>query len=282
MGKILIEKMAVAPNTPSAGKSVVYVKSDGAVYTKSDLGVESKVLDSVTALLSNIPGTLSELQLDPAIIAKINAYTAKFNVAVTNPTATNDASEGYAIGSIWINPTLGKIFVATTVLPGNATWVDVSLKVSELANVAVSGSFSDLFDTTGAIDQTMLNSSLDSILAKVNQVNAYTKSQLSVVSVLADVAGTVTWDLTASNVATFTFGTADVTVDATNIAAAAGGRFILTVQQDSVGSRLITWDAAIKWQSVPTLSTGANAVDVFEFLCDGTNLYGRVFGSNFS
>jgi len=46
--------------------------------------------------------------------------------------------------------------------------------------------------------------------------------------------------------------------------------------QDATGSRTVTWPAAVLWPggTAPTLSTGANAVDLVALYYDGTNYYG--------
>lgn len=58
---------------------------------------------------------------------------------------------------------------------------------------------------------------------------------------------------------------------------------ILKVVQDATGSRTVTWPADVKWPggTAPTLSTGANAVDLVSFYYDGTDFYGQS-GLNFS
>ena len=54
--------------------------------------------------------------------------------------------------------------------------------------------------------------------------------------------------------------------------------FILKVKQDGTGSRTISWPAAVDWAAgtAPTISTGANAVDLFAFFTvdGGTIWYG--------
>lgn len=59
---------------------------------------------------------------------------------------------------------------------------------------------------------------------------------------------------------------------------------VLKLTQDGTGSRVITaWDADILWTDgvVPTLSTGADAVDIISFYWDGTNYFGA-YGLNYS
>lgn len=55
-----------------------------------------------------------------------------------------------------------------------------------------------------------------------------------------------------------------------------GRTYNLIVKQDATGSRILTYGSVFKWSggTVPTLSTGANAIDIFTFIYDGTNLYG--------
>ena len=54
-----------------------------------------------------------------------------------------------------------------------------------------------------------------------------------------------------------------------------GIEFTVILVQDSTGSRTASWNAVYKWAggSAPTLSTGANAVDIFRFWTNGTNAY---------
>ena len=53
---------------------------------------------------------------------------------------------------------------------------------------------------------------------------------------------------------------------------------VLRLVQDATGNRTATWPAAVKWSNgaPPTLSTGANDVDIASFYFDGTNYYGAV------
>lgn len=60
-----------------------------------------------------------------------------------------------------------------------------------------------------------------------------------------------------------------------------GANFELVITQDATGSRVPTWPAGTKWAAAtaPTLSTGANKVDVLAFQSyDGTTWVGRTIG----
>lgn len=44
--------------------------------------------------------------------------------ATTDPIVTSDSSAGYGVGSIWVNVTTGRVFLATSVTVGAAVWVE--------------------------------------------------------------------------------------------------------------------------------------------------------------
>lgn len=79
------------------------------------------------------PGTGEEWSLD-----NIAAQARKNNLtATTDPTATNDESEGYEPLSQWINTVSGEVFIAITVAEGAAVWQQGTFTVDELGNVAL-------------------------------------------------------------------------------------------------------------------------------------------------
>lgn len=67
---------------------------------------------------------------------------------------------------------------------------------------------------------------------------------------------------------------------------AAGRSLTLVLIQDATGSRTATWPAAVKWGggAAPTLSTGANEVDVVSLFirADGSTVYGFLAGTDMS
>lgn len=110
--------------------------------------------------------------------------------------------------------------------------------------------------------------------ALTDAYNAWTSAQGSPIVTLTDGA-TVTCDLSRANVFELTLG-GNRTMDFTN--AQPGQHFTLILKQDATGSRTVTWDAANDWAgaTAPTLSTGANAVDVLSFAVDSS---GNIHGS---
>jgi hypothetical protein len=91
-------------------------------------------------------------------------------------------------------------------------------------------------------------------------------------------SGTTTVDWKLSNKAKLTFGAGNITTLAfTNPTNPCN--VLLEIKQDGVGSRVVTaWDADILFPggTDPTLSTGANDIDVFAAYWDGTNYLAQV------
>lgn len=83
----------------------------------------------------------------------------------------------------------------------------------------------------------------------------------------------INWN--AGNKIFFTFGAQNETFTFENPVSACN--LILVLKQDSIGNRTITWPSSVKWPAgtAPTLSTGANAIDIIAFYFDGTNYYGN-------
>ena len=90
---------------------------------------------------------------------------------------------------------------------------------------------------------------------------------------------TVVWG--SGNLMYFTFGAMNETFTFTAPPGAASP-LILWLKQDGTGSRTATWPATVHWPGdvIPTLSTGANDVDIVSFAWDGTNYFG-LFNGNF-
>ena len=85
-------------------------------------------------------------------------------------------------------------------------------------------------------------------------------------------ASTITFNLDTANVHSVVLGgnrTLALSNDNT------GQPFVLRLIQDGTGGRTVVWWSGIKWVGgvVPTLTTGANKIDVFGFLKTGAGTY---------
>lgn len=102
----------------------------------------------------------------------------------------------------------------------------------------------------------------------------------------ASVTGATTLDLSTTNIYNLTL-TGNTTFTFSNPPASGTLYSLMMIaKQDATGSRIITWPASVKWPnaSAPTLSTGANAVDVLNFFTvdGGTTYYGALSLANLS
>jgi len=102
----------------------------------------------------------------------------------------------------------------------------------------------------------------------------------------ANTSTTYTIDLTKGNIFELTL-TGNCTYTFSNPPGSGiGGSFTLIQKQDGSGSRTVSWPASVDWAggSGPTISSGANDVDVFTFVTTdaGTTWYGFTAGQDFS
>jgi hypothetical protein len=79
------------------------------------------------------------------------------------------------------------------------------------------------------------------------------------------------------NVIKMTLG-ANIAIGANNKTITPGATFILIIAQDGTGNRVPTFGSSFKFPggNAPTLSTGANEIDIISFVSDGSNLYGAI------
>lgn len=86
-------------------------------------------------------------------------------------------------------------------------------------------------------------------------------------------SGAALWDLNLKPNVVITLNRAVTTINSINQVAGAPP-YRITLVQDSVGGRLVTWGGEFKFPSAvaPLLSVGANAVDDLVFASDGTNM----------
>lgn len=86
-------------------------------------------------------------------------------------------------------------------------------------------------------------------------------------------SGTTTLDLSLANQHFITMPAGNITIALSNDTN--NQTFIVSITQDSVGSRTVTWFTTIRWAggSPPTLTTTANARDYLGFVRTGSGTY---------
>lgn len=100
-------------------------------------------------------------------------------------------------------------------------------------------------------------------------------------------AGTLTLDMTLSNIFEVTLTENVTTLNITNPPATGkSGGLTIFIHQDATGSRTITWPASFKWDagSAMVLSTGANEIDILSAVTmdAGVNWYAMSAGQGMS
>lgn len=113
----------------------------------------------------------------------------------------------------------------------------------------------------------------DADTVKSDVKTGFTKQQNFGTSTLTDGA-TINWNLDNEQTAKVTLAGNRTMAAPTNMVD--GGTYTLRIIQDATGSRTLTWNSVFKWPGgvAPTISSGANDVDVLTFVSDGTNMYG--------
>jgi hypothetical protein len=152
-----------------------------------------------------------------------------------------------------------------------------TIEVGEITDFPSQSAHTGKFLTTNgtALNWATLSSSSLSDAALIpleNVANAFTAQQYFSEITLTD-AATISWVVSTAQVAKVTI-TANRTMGAPN-GMVNGAFYSLMVIQDGSGSKTLSWNSLFKWTSrtAPTLTTTANARDLFIFRSDGTNLY---------
>jgi len=103
----------------------------------------------------NTANDLTYIYSGTAWIDIVNAGTggAKNNyTATTAPLATNDSTQGYGVGSRWIDTTTGMVYTATSVATGTAVWS--SGTVNHFTKLKVGGGVANIYTATSAAGTT--------------------------------------------------------------------------------------------------------------------------------
>lgn len=123
----------------------------------------------------------------------------------------------------------------------------------------------------------------DADTAKTDTAQTFTAAQRGTITTLTDGA-TITPDFAASNNFTLTLaGTGRTLANPTNITAGQSG--IIAINQDGTGSRTITtFGSYFKWAggSAPSLSSGANDLDILSYYCVSSTVIVAALGADFS
>lgn len=181
------------------------------------------------------------------------------SVTVTLP-AVATAGDGYRLGIKKIDPGTN-----TAVVNGDA---------SETIDGTVSYSLRAQYDVTELVcDGSAWYRADDPNAVHTDVANEYTRAQNFNATTLEDTA-TISWNLAQNQVANVTLAGNRTLANPTNMVD--GATYILIVNQDSAGSRTLTFDTAYKFEAgvTPVLTSATASVDILTFISDGTSMYG--------
>ena len=184
------------------------------------------------------------------------------NTTIANSTALGTgilASSLTSVGTLSSLTLGGAASGITTLAAGNTT-------ITGFFNVSTTSTFTGV--ATHAANVAMANNVL-------SNPKFISYKEVVVSNTITTTAHTI--DLSLSNVFELTLANAAITLSFSNPPASGNAySFTLYCKQDATGSRVITWPATVKYPnaSTPTMSTGANKIDIFSFFTlDGGTIY---------
>ena len=184
---------------------------------------------------------------------------------LTSSTLASTLTGGTYTGSV--NTTAGTLvagtFGSTTATAGTVTNLTSSTATITNLSTTLTG---DLTISTGS-------ATVGTRVAVVNTAQEYSRTHNFDATSLTITSGTIPWNLAENQVAKLSVNTNSTLNNPTN--AVDGATYLLTVTQ-SGGNNTLSFGTAYKFPGgfAPTLSIGANDVDVIAFVSDGSVLYG--------
>jgi hypothetical protein len=148
-------------------------------------------------------------------------------------------------------------------------WSGTAFVHSPAANTLIFG--------TSSVERLRIDSSGNmNIATGLYVTGTVSDAQANVLSQTLTDAAAISWDGSLGRIATVTLGGARSLSNATNIRV---GTYVLRVQQNTTsGNSTLTFGRQYKFTAnvAPTLTASANAIDIFSFVSDGTNMYGAM------
>jgi hypothetical protein len=195
--------------------------------------------------------------------------------------ATNDKSYFYTLNASSGAAESSPNIIAPDSNAGNKRWILVNVYgydgsaghyLSNKANKTAAPVANDLVmeDASGNL---LVTGKTAASVPEVDEAIEYTATHNFNKTTLTDGA-TINWDLSANQICKVTLGGNRTMAAPTN--QVDGAMYTLFVIQDGTGSRTLTWNAAFVWENAitPTLASAAADVTIFQFISDGTNMFG--------
>ena len=238
--------------------------SNGAIddnKISASAGIDFSKLEALTSahiLVGNASNVAAAVSMSgDATISNTGAVTIA-NSAITNAkVASNAAIEFSKLEAL--NSARIVVGNSSNVATATAVTGDVTISNTGVTTIGSSVVGSSKVDTTQ--------------VAVLGTAQEYTRTHNFNATALTD-ATNISWDLAQNQVASVTLGGNRTLSNPSN--QVDGAVYILVVKQDGTGGRTLTFSSNYKFAggTAPTLTTGANKVDVLTFVSDGTNMFG--------
>ena len=233
--------------TLASGATVTAILDEDTLTSNSNTALATQ--QSIKAYVDATVGTADldfEADTGGALAIDLDSETLTF----TGGTGIDTSGSGNAV-TFAIDSTV-------TTLTGTQTLTNKTLTTPVISSVSNTGTITLPTTTT--------------TLAGLAIAQEYTATQNFNETTLTDGA-TISWDASANQVTSVELGGNRTFAAPTN--QVAGAVYVLTIKQDSTGSRTATFNSVFKFTggSAPTLTTTGSKRDILVFLSDGTNLY---------
>lgn len=167
----------------------------------------------------------------------------------------------------------------------NVNYTDLNSDFDTLYNEVNGNLDNDNIDASAGIAITKISGTAVNLSSNQTIASVKTFDEGAIVTVpkaySPSAAGTATLNLALGNDFEITMPAGNITIAISN--ATVGEKFTVSILQDSIGSRTVTWFTTIRWEegTEPTLTTTASKRDYFGFKVTGSNTYdGLVCGQN--
>lgn len=258
----------------------------GATLNDTDANLRDRTTHTGAQAISTVTGLQTDLDAKALKATTINGYSlatnvllAKADVGLGNVDNTNDVNKPVSTAT---QTALNLKVDKTTTVNGYALSSNIALVKADVGLGNVDNT-SDVNKPVSTATQAALNAKqdLNANLVDKTVVNDYTAQQNFTSLALTSTTNSIAWNLSTAQMAHHVATENTTLANPTNMKS--GGRYTFRFVQHATIARTLAFGTGYKWPAgvAPVASIGANAVDIINFVSDGTFMYGT-FNQNFS
>lgn len=268
----------LSSTTTGTVTSVSVASSNG--FTGSSSGGATPILTLATSITGIIKGNGTAMSSATDGTDYLSSATG---ITVSQSTPQTLGSTGSRLTKLWATD-ITVTNAITGSITGNAATVTTNANltgaITSSGNATSLGSFTSANLSGALTDETGSGSAVFGTNPTIAKPVMNARNQTAQTYSPAG-AGTATLDLSLADQHYVQFPAGNITVALSNDTN--NQIFLVSLTQDSTGSRTVTWFTTIKWAggTVPTLTTTANKRDTFGFIRTGSGTYdGFIIGQN--